>query len=62
LTEALYADSATKDIKFVDPEIISQVRILENRVDKIKRGMGPLSKDTELNRQIASFVEKWRQE
>ena len=61
LTEAIYADSAAKDIKFVDPEVISKVRTLEHQIEMVKRGMGPLSKDAGFNRQAAKFAEKWTQ-
>jgi hypothetical protein len=59
LTEAIYADSATKDIKFVDPEVISQVQTLEHRIDNIKREMSTVSNVTGSGAQSARFVEKW---
>ena len=59
LVEAVYADSATHDLKFVKPDLISQVRTLEEHIDQIKRGMGQVGATDVLSQQAAEFVEKW---
>jgi hypothetical protein len=59
IVEAVYADSATQDLKFVNPELISQVHTLERRIEGIKRGMSIVGRDTHVVHQAAMFVEKW---
>ena len=59
LVEAVYADSATHDIKYINPGLVAQVRALEQRMNQIKRGMGNISRDTGVSAQASEFVEKW---
>ena len=60
LVDALYADSATLDVKLLNPELISQVRDLEERIAKIKLQMGHIGKQEETGRENATkFVKKW---
>lgn len=59
LVEAVYADSATHDIKHIDPRIIAQARALESRIDQIKRGVSNMNRDTRVSEQAIQFVEKW---
>jgi hypothetical protein len=63
VTEAIYADSATKDIKFVNPDIISKTRALEQRLNNVKREIGPLTKNTGyIDSQVSIFMGKWMPE
>jgi len=59
LVEAVYADSATHDIKYINSDLIAQVRSLEQRMDKIKCGMSNIGRDTGVSAQATHFVEKW---
>jgi hypothetical protein len=59
LMEAVYADSATQDLKLVNPDLISRVRALEHHIDEIKRGMNQVGSTDELSQQAERFVEKW---
>jgi hypothetical protein len=57
--EAVFADSATEDIKFVNPDLIAQVRALEQHIDQMKRGMSQIGTTDVLSQQTARFVQKW---
>jgi hypothetical protein len=58
--EAVFADSATEDIKFVNPDLIAQVRALEQHIDQMKRGMSQIGTTDVLSQKAAQFVRKWR--
>jgi len=61
LAEAVYSDSKTRDLKFVSPDLISNVRVLEERIEEIKQGMSNLStREDVLGDQAARFAKKWR--
>lgn len=62
LMEAVYADSATQDLKLVNPDLISRVRALEQHIDEIKRGMGRVGSTDEVGQQAEQFIEKWSRE
>ena len=55
----MYADSATHDIKYIDSDLIAQVRALEQRMDETKRGMSNVIKDTGVSAHATKFVGKW---
>ena len=57
--DAVYADSATHDIKHIDPRIIAQARTVEQRIDQIKRGMSNISRDTGVSERAFQFMTKW---
>lgn len=57
--EAVFADSATGDIKFVNPDLIVQVRALEQHIDQMKFGMSQIGTADVLSQQTARFVQKW---
>lgn len=57
--EAVFADSATEDIKFVNPDLIAQVRALEQHIDQMKGGMSQIGTTDMLNQKTARFVRKW---
>ena len=57
--EAVFADSATEDIKFVNPDLVAQVRALEQNIDQMKRGMSQIGTTDVLSQQTARFVQKW---
>jgi len=59
LLEAVFADSATQDIKFVNPDLVTQVRALEQHIDQIKYRMSQIEKADVLSQQVARFVQKW---
>jgi len=59
LVEALNADSATHDIKYTNPDLVAQVRALEQGMEHIKRGMSNISRDTGVSAQATHFVGKW---
>jgi hypothetical protein len=58
--EAVFADSATEDIKFVNPDLIAQVRALEQHIDQMKRGMSQIGTTDVLSQKTVRFVRKWR--
>ena len=57
--EAVYADSATQDLKFVNPDLISEVRALEQHIEEIKRGMSQVGATDEFSQEVSRFVDKW---
>jgi hypothetical protein len=59
LTEAVYADSASRDLKFISPDLIAQIRDLEGHIDQVKRGMSCITQNEVLSQQVAQFVNKW---
>ena len=59
IVEAVFADSATHELKFINPDLISQVHGLERRIDGIKNGMSQVGRDTQVIHQAAMFVDRW---
>jgi hypothetical protein len=50
----------TRDLKLVNPDLISKVRFVEQRIEDIKQGMGHMPREDVLGDQAARFAEKWR--
>jgi hypothetical protein len=55
----LYEDSATGGIKFVDPDVISQIRLLEKHIEDVKGGINETGSVDAVRAQSQQFVKKW---
>jgi hypothetical protein len=56
---ALYEDSATSEIKFVNSEVISQIRNLEKHIEEVKVGINETASVDASRSQSQQFVQKW---
>ena len=59
LMSALYEDSATSEIKFVNPDVISQIRHLERHIEDVKCGINESGSTDAVQAQSQQFVKKW---
>jgi hypothetical protein len=59
LVEAVYADSATHDIKFINPTLVTQIRALEEQINQIKSGLVHGGKEDTFSYRVARFIDKW---
>jgi len=59
-TEALYADSATSDIKLVDPRLLNQIREWQRNVEELKSEASRIAEADTCSSQAEKFIEKWK--
>jgi len=58
LQEALFADSAAKDLKFIDTDVLAEVRELEREIDEIKRGLAHMANPDDVKEHVTRFLLK----
>jgi len=60
LVESFFAESATKDLKFLDPTLIETIALLEQQIDKVKEGISQIPKNSCVT-DAERFLEKWKE-
>lgn len=59
LLEALFSESATSEIKGIDPHLLTEIREWERSVDEVKLGVSRTGKNDTAQQRAKKFLEKW---